>query len=70
MGRVQYLEEGAGGGARRRVGPDPELPFGNPAPVAHGPFAIMTDADTNLGAFDTKINALYHKLEDSFRFTP
>ena len=34
MGRVNYLPEGAG--ERRRVGPDPELPFGNPGAVAQG----------------------------------
>ena len=64
MGRVNYLPEGEG--ARRRVGPDPELPFGQPGAVAQGPYAYMKDADTNLEAFDQRINKLYMKLEDSF----
>ena len=64
MGRVPYLKEDPG--IRRRVGPDPELPFGDPGEVAQGPYAIMHDADTNLEAFDKKVNNLYMRLEDSF----
>ena len=64
MGRVNYLPEGPG--ERRRCGPDPELPFGNPGELAQGPFAYMKDADANLEEFDKRINKLYMRLEDSF----
>jgi len=60
MGRVGYLPEQG----RRRQGPDPELPFGDPK--YHQPFAIMNDAERNLEAFDKRINAVYKTLESVF----
>lgn len=60
MGRVPYMPETG----RRRQGPDPELPFGDPGYAT--PFAIMKDADYNLEAFDKRVNTLYMELESVF----
>lgn len=60
MGRVPYMPEHG----RRRHGPDPDLPFGDPRYAT--PFAIMKDADHNLEAFDKRVNTLYQELEGVF----
>ncbi|KAK9823674.1 hypothetical protein WJX72_004576 [[Myrmecia] bisecta] len=64
MGRVQYRKLNPK--LRHRALPDPESPLGCPKQSTQ-PYGILSDAQKNIAAFDTRINSMFELLEDTFK---